>query len=79
MTAQAVAERGPAGGPGVHARRRRMRPRSAVDTLPPGRRLVVLDASRLQAPGAPGTAQRRPSALDVWSWPCIEVEGSAVP
>src|SRR5262245_28227573 len=58
MTDQAVAERLRACGPWGQAMLRRMRPRSAVDTLPPGRRFVVMDASSMQAPGATGTDHR---------------------
>ena len=76
--AQAVAERLRAGGPGVHARLRRLLPLAVPASLPTGWRLVVLDASRLQAPGATGTDPRRPSAMAWVSWPCLEVLGSDV-
>jgi hypothetical protein len=52
MTDQAVAERLRACGPWVQALRRRMLPMPPVDTLPQGRRFVVIDASSMQAPGA---------------------------
>src|SRR5262249_4655833 len=58
MTDQAMAERLRACGPWVQAMLRRMLPLSAVDTLPPGRRFVVIDASSIQAPGATGTDHR---------------------
>src|SRR5215470_7722282 len=67
MTDQAVAERLRACGPWVQAMRRRMRPLSAVDTVPPGRRFVVIDASSMQAPGATGTAYRLHIAMDLVS------------
>jgi hypothetical protein len=72
MTDQAVAERLRACGPWGQAMRRRLLPRSAVETLPQGRRLVGIDASRMPAPGAPGTAPRRPSAMDLVSLRCLE-------
>jgi hypothetical protein len=46
---------------------------AAVEPLPSGRRFVVIDASRMQAPGAPGTAHRLHRALDLVSWPLLEV------
>src|SRR5262245_36520601 len=51
MTDHAVAERLRACGPWMQARLRRMLPLSAVETLPPERRLVVIDASSMQASG----------------------------
>src|SRR6516225_6597965 len=58
ITDQAVAERLRACGPWVQAMLRRMLPLSPVDTLPTGFRFVVIDGSRIQAPGAPGTDHR---------------------
>ena len=44
-----------------------------VDTLPQGRRLVVIDASSIQAPGAKGTDHRLHIAMDLVSLQFIEV------
>src|SRR5215475_9902367 len=52
---------------------RRMLPLSAVDTLPPGRRFVVIDASSIQAPGATGTDYRLHIAMDLVSLQFLEV------
>ena len=73
ITDQAVAERLRTCGPWVHAMRRRRLPLSSVDTLPAGLRLVVIDASSIQAPGATGTDPRLQSARERWSLPCVEV------
>jgi len=73
MTDQAVAERLRACGPWVQAMLRRMLPLSTVDTLPPGRRFVVIDASSLQAPGATGTDYRLHIAMDLVSLQFLEV------
>jgi hypothetical protein len=73
ITDQAVAERLRAGGPGVKALWRPMRPMPPVATLPQGRRFLVIDASGLQAPGAPGTDYRRHSALALVALPFGEV------
>ena len=73
ITDQAVAERWRACGPWVHALLRQLLPLSPVDPRPTGLRLVVIDASRIHAPGAPGTDHRLHSALDLLSLPCIEV------
>jgi Transposase DDE domain len=78
MTDQAVAERLRACGPWVQAMRRRMLPLSTVDTLPPGRRFVVIDASSIQAPGATGTDYRLHIAMDLVSLQFLEVLVSAV-
>jgi len=59
ITDQAVAERLRACGPWVQALLRRMLPLAQGDTLPAGRRFVVIDASSIQAPGATGTDHRR--------------------
>ena len=67
MTDQAVAERLRACGPWVKALLRRMFPLSTADTLPQGRRLVVIDASSIQAPGAKGTDHRLHIAMDLVS------------
>ena len=73
MTDQAVAERLRACGPWVKAMLRRMLPLSAVDTLPQGRRFVVIDASSIQAPGATGTDHRLHIAMDWVSLQFLEV------
>src|SRR5919198_6506854 len=73
MTDQAVAERLRACGPWVQAMLRRMLPLSTVDTLPPGRRFVVIDASSIQAPGATGTDYRLHIAMDLVSLQFLEV------
>ena len=78
MTDQSVAERLRACGPWVQAMLRRMLPLSAVETLPAGRRFVVIDASSIQAPGAKGTDQRLPIALDLRTWQFLEVLVSEV-
>ena len=72
MTAPAVAERWRAGGPWVQARRRRLLPLSAVDTLPAGRRFVGSAARSLQAPGATGTDARLHSAMALVSLAFLE-------
>ena len=73
MTDQAVAERLRACGPWVKAMLRRMLPLAAVDTLPQGRRFVVIDASSIQAPGATGTDHRLHIAMDLVSLQFLEV------
>src|SRR5499433_3091322 len=73
MTDQGVAERLRAWGPWVKAMLRRMLPLSAVDTLPAGRRFVVIDASSMQAPGATGTDHRLHIAMDLLSLQFIEI------
>src|SRR5262247_4781671 len=73
ITDQSVAERLRACGPWVKAMLRRMLPLSAVDSLPQGRRCVVIDASSMQAPGATGTDHRLHIALDLWSLQFLEV------
>ena len=73
MTDQAVAERLRACGPWVHALLRHMLPMPAVDTLPPGRRFVVIDASSIQAPGATGTDHRLHIAMDFITLQFLEV------
>jgi hypothetical protein len=72
ITDQAVAERLRACGPWVQARRRRRLPLAQGDTLPAGRRFVGIDASSLQAPGAPGTDHRLHSAMDLLSLQFLE-------
>jgi hypothetical protein len=67
MTDQAVAERLRACGPWVKARLRRRLPLCAVESLPTGRRFVVIDASSIQAPGATGTDYRIHIAMDLVS------------
>jgi hypothetical protein len=69
-TDQAVAERLRACGPWVQAMLRQRRPMAAGEPLPPGRRLVVIDASSMQAPGP---EQRLHSAMDLVSLPFREV------
>jgi len=73
ITDQAVAERVRACGPWVQAILRRMLPPAQGDTLPAGRRLVVIDASSIQAPGATGTDHRLHIALDLLSLQFLEV------
>jgi hypothetical protein len=73
MTDQAVAERLRACGPWMKAMLRRMLPLSAVDTLPQGRRFVVIDASSIQAPGATGTDHRLHIAMDLVSLQFLQV------
>ena len=73
ITDQSVAERLRACGPWVQALLRRMLPLAQGDTLPAGRRLVVIDARSLQAPGATGTDHRLHIALDLLSLPLLEV------
>jgi Transposase DDE domain len=73
ITDQAVAERLRACGPWVHAMLRRMLPLAQGDTLPAGRRFVVIDASSIQAPGATGTDHRLHSAMDLLSLQFLEV------
>ena len=68
-----MAERWRACGPWVQALRRRMLPLSSVGLLPTGVRLVVLDASSMQAPGATGTDHRLPLAMALWSLQCVAV------
>src|SRR5512132_4736568 len=73
MTDQAVAERLRACGPWVQAMLRQMFPMAAVESLPSGRRFVVIDASSIQAPGATGTDHRLHIAMDLVCLQFIEV------
>jgi Transposase DDE domain len=73
ITDQAVAERLRACGPWVQALLRRMLPLAQGDTLPAGRRFVVIDASSIQAPGATGTDHRLHIAMALWSLQFLEV------
>ena len=73
ITDQSVAERLRACGPWVHAMLRRMLPLVQEDTLPAGRRFVVIDASSIQAPGATGTDHRLHIAMDLLSLQFLEV------
>jgi Transposase DDE domain len=73
ITAQAVAERLRACGPWVQALLRQMFPMATVESLPAGRRFVVLDASSIQAPGATGTDHRLHIAMDLVSLQFLEV------
>ena len=73
ITDQSVAERLRACGPWVQALLRRMFPLSAVETLPPERRFVVIDASSMQAPGATGTDHRLHIAMDLRTLQFLEV------
>src|SRR5215470_5236291 len=79
MTDQAVAERLRACGPWVKARLQRMLPLAAVESLPMGRRFVVIDASSMQAPGATGTDHRLHIAMDLVSLQFLVVLVSDVP
>src|SRR6266536_3433483 len=72
ITDQAVAERLRACGPWVQALLRRMLPLAQGDTLPAGHRFVVLEASRMQAPGATGTDHRLHMAMDLLSLQFLE-------
>jgi hypothetical protein len=72
MTDQSVAECLRACGPWVKALLRRMLPLAAVESLPTGRRFVVIDASSMQAPGAKGTDHRLHIAMDLLSLQGIE-------
>ena len=78
MTDQAVAERLRACGPWVQAMLRPMVPMAAVEPLPSGRRLVVIDASSMQGPGATGTDHRLHLAMDLVSLQFLEVVVSDV-
>ena len=73
ITDQSVAERLRACGPWVKALLRQMLPMAAVETLPAGRRFVVIDASTIQAPGATGTNHRLHIAMDLMTLQFIEV------
>ena len=73
ITDQAVAERLRACGPWVQALLRQMFPMATVESLPAGRRFVVLDASSIQAPGATGTDHRLHIAMDLVSLEFLEV------
>jgi Transposase DDE domain len=73
ITDQSVAERLRACGPWVQALLRQMLPMAAVESLPTGRRFVVIDASSIQAPGATGTDHRLHIAMDLLSLQFIEV------
>jgi hypothetical protein len=73
ITDQAVAERLRACGPWVQAMLRRMLSLAQGDTLPAGRRFVVIDASSIQAPGATGTDHRLHIAMDLLSLQFLEV------
>src|SRR5262247_2090967 len=70
---QAVAERLRACGPWVKAMLQRMLPLAAVESLPMGRRFVVIDASSIQAPSATGTDHRLHIAMDLVSLQFLEV------
>ena len=73
ITDQAVAERLRACGPWVKAMLRRMLPMAPLETLPAGRRFVVIDASTIQAPGATGTDHRLHIAMDLMTLQFVEV------
>ena len=73
ITDQSVAERLRACGPWVQALLRQMFPMATIESLPAGRRFVVLDASSIQAPGATGTDHRLHIAMDLVSLPFLEV------
>ena len=68
-----MAERLRACRPWVQAMLRRMLPLAQGDTLPAGRRFVVIDASSIQAPGATGTDHRLHIAMDLLSLQFLEV------
>jgi hypothetical protein len=73
LTDQSVAERLRACGPWVKALLRQMLPLVPVAVLAEGRRLLVIDASTVQAPGATGTDHRLHLCLDLVSLEFIEV------
>jgi hypothetical protein len=73
MTDQSVAERLRTCGPWVKAMLRQMLPMATVETLPGGRRFVVIDASTIQAPGATGTDHRLHIAMDLMTLQFIAV------
>jgi hypothetical protein len=73
ITDQSVAERLRACGPWVKALLRQMLPMSVVSGLPEGLRFVVIDASRVQAPGAKGIDHRLHLAMDLVTLEFIEV------
>lgn len=73
ITDQSVAERLRACGPWIKATLRQMLPLSVASALPEGLRFVVIDASRVQAPGAKGTDHRLHIAMDLVSLEFIEV------
>ena len=73
ITDQSVAERLRACGPWVQALLRQMFPMATIESLPAGRRFVVLDASSMQAPGATGTDHRLHIAMDLVSLQFLEV------
>ena len=73
ITDQSVAERLRACRPWVQALLRRMLPLAQGDTLPVGRRFVVIDASSIEAPGATGTDHRLHIAMDLLSLQFLEV------
>jgi hypothetical protein len=73
ITDQSVAERLRACGPWVQALLRQMFPMATIESLPAGRRFVVLDASSIQAPGATGTDHRLHIAMDLVSLQFLEV------
>ena len=73
LTDQAVAECLRACGPWVQAMPRQMLPLAQGDTLPTGRRFVVIDASSIQAPGATGTDHRLHIVMDLLPLQFLEV------
>jgi len=73
ITDQSIAERLRACGPWVKALLRRMLPLVPVAALAEGRRLLVIDASTVQAPGATGTDHRLHLCLDLVSLEFVEV------
>jgi hypothetical protein len=73
ITDQSVAERLRACGPWVQALLRQMFPMATIESLPAGRRFVVLDASSIQAPGATGTDHRLHIAMALVSLQFLEV------
>jgi hypothetical protein len=73
ITDQSIAERLRACGPWVKALLRRMLPLVPVAALAEGRRLLVIDASTVQAPGATGTDHRLHLCMDLVSLEFVEV------
>ena len=73
ITDQSVAESLRACGPWVKALLRRLLPLVPVAALAEGRRLLVIDASTVQAPGATGTDHRLHLCMDLVSLEFVEV------
>ena len=79
ITDQAVAVTWRACGPWVQALLRQMFPMATVESLPAGRRFVVLDASSIQAPSPAGTDHRLHIAMDLVSLQFLRGVGQRCP